>query len=69
MKEYYEKLKAQKYSQGIAIQDLLVPEIMEFTSVEVDAIIEKQSMMKQLGLDIERFGPANLYTRNSSGAG
>ena len=59
----YEKLKAQKYSQGIAIQDLLVPEIMEFTSVEVDAIIEKQSMMKQLGLDIERFGPASICIR------
>ena len=59
----YEKLKAQKYNQGIAIQELLVPEIMEFTSVEVDAIIEKQSMMKQLGLDIERFGPASICIR------
>ena len=45
----YEKLKLQKYGQGIAIQELLVPEIVEFTSVEVDAIIDKQSMMRQLG--------------------
>ena len=59
----YEKLKSQKYDQGIAIQELLVPEIVEFTSVEVDAIIEKQSIMKQLGLEIERFGPASICIR------
>ncbi len=59
----YEKLKAQKYNQGIAIQELLVPEIVEFTSVEVDAIIEKKSIMKQLGLEIERFGPASVCIR------
>ena len=59
----YEKLKSQKYNQGIAIQELLVPEIVEFTSVEVDAIIEKQSIMKQLGLEIERFGPASICIR------
>ncbi len=59
----YEKLKAQKYDQGIAIQELLVPQIVEFTSVEVDAIIEKKSIMKQLGLEIERFGPASICIR------
>ena len=59
----YEKLKSQKYDQGIAIQELLVPEIVEFTSIEVDAIIEKQSMMTQLGLDLERFGPASICIR------
>ena len=59
----YEKLKSQKYNQGIAIQELLVPEIVEFTNVEVDAIIEKQSIMKQLGLEIERFGPASICIR------
>ena len=59
----YEKLKSQKYDQGIAIQELLVPEIVEFTSVEVDVIIEKKSIMKQLGLDIERFGPASICIR------
>ena len=59
----YEKLKSQKYDQGIAIQELLVPEIVEFTSVEVDAIIEKKSIMKQLGLEIERFGPASICIR------
>ena len=59
----YEKLKAQKYDQGIAIQELLVPEIIEFTSVEVEAILEKKSMMKQLGLEIERFGPSSICVR------
>jgi len=59
----YEKLKLQKYKQGIVIQELLVPEIVEFTSVEVDAIIEKQNIMKQLGLEIERFGPSSLCIR------
>ena len=59
----YEKFKAQKYDQGIAIQELLVPEIVEFTTVEVDAIIEKQSVIKQLGLEIERFGPASICIR------
>ena len=59
----YEKLKTQKYDQGIAVQELLVPEIVEFSSVEVDAIIEKQSVMKQLGLEIERFGPASICIR------
>ena len=61
----YEKLKSQKYDQGIAIQELLVPEIVEFTSVEVDAILEKQSMMKQLGLEIERFGPCSICVRGT----
>ena len=59
----YEKLKLQKYGQGIAIQELLVPEIVDFTSVEVDAIIDKQSMMRQLGLEIERFGPSSICIR------
>ena len=59
----YEKLKSQKYDQGIAIQELLVPEIVEFTSVEVDAILEKQSMMKELGLEVERFGPSSICIR------
>ena len=59
----YEKLKSQKYDQGIAIQELLVPEIIEFTSIEVDAILEKQSMIKQLGLEIERFGPSSICVR------
>ena len=59
----YEKLKLQRYGQGIAIQELLVPEIVEFTSFEVDVIIEKQSMMKQLGLEIERFGPSSVCIR------
>ena len=59
----YEKLKEQKYGQGIAIQELLVPEIVEFTSVEVDSIIEKQDMMLQLGLELERFGPASVCIR------
>ncbi len=59
----YEKLKAQKCDQGIAVQELLVPEIVELTSIEVDVIIEKQSIMKQLGLEIERFGPASLCIR------
>ena len=59
----YEKLKSQKYDRGIAIQELLVPEIVEFTSVEVDVILEKQSMMKQLGLEVERFGPSSICIR------
>tara|TARA_B100000927_G_scaffold41928_1_gene29905 strand:- start:29 stop:991 length:963 start_codon:yes stop_codon:yes gene_type:complete len=59
----YEKLKSQKYDKGITIQELLVPEIVEFTNVEVDSIIEKQSIMKQLGLEIERFGPASICIR------
>ncbi len=59
----YEKLKSQKYDKGITIQELLVPEIVEFTNVEVDTIIEKKSIMKQLGLDIERFGPASICIR------
>ena len=59
----YEKLKSQKYDKGITIQELLVPEIVEFTNVEVDQIIEKQSIMKQLGLEIERFGPASICIR------
>ena len=59
----YEKLKSQKYDQGITIQELLVPEIVEFTTIEVDAIIEKQIIMKHLGLEIERFGPASICIR------
>ena len=59
----FEKLKSQKYGQGIAIQELLVYEIVEFTNVEVDSIIEKQNIMKQLGLEIERFGPASICIR------
>ncbi len=61
----FEKLKSQKYDQGIMIQELLVPEIVEFTIVEVDSIIEKQGIMKQLGLEIERFGPASICIRGT----
>ena len=59
----YEKLKAQKYGEGIAVQELLVPEIVDFTTIEVETIIEKQKLMEELGLEIERFGPSAICVR------
>ncbi len=59
----YEKLKAQKYGEGIAVQELLVPEIVDFTMLEVESIIEKQKLIEELGLKIERFGPSAICVR------
>ena len=56
----YEKLKLQKYGQGIAIQELLVPEIVDFTSVEVDTIIDKQSMMRGIPAGLGKICPKTL---------
>mgnify|MGYP002885731088 CR=1 FL=1 len=59
----FEKLKTQKEKGCIAIQELLIPEIIESTVPEVERILSKQEILKILGLEIESFGPTSICIR------
>ena len=52
----YESLKAQRATQGIASQALLIPEIVELPPAEANRLVAHQSDLASMGLVIEEFG-------------
>ena len=59
----FEKLKNQKAKGKIAIQELLMPEILETTEPEVEKLIENIEIFRTLGIEIENFGPKSVCIR------
>lgn len=59
----YEKLKDSMRSNGIQSQPLLVPVKVNLTEREADLADEHQSVFEQLGLAIDRSGPASVTVR------
>ena len=61
----YERLKAGLANSGVARQGLLIPEIVEVTAEEADALEEQADDIARLGLALERFGPEAVAVRET----
>jgi DNA mismatch repair protein MutL len=59
----YERLKRQRAGAGIAAQALLIPEIVELSSAEAAALLERAEELRGLGLTIEPFGGTAIAVR------
>ena len=59
----YEKLKEEYKEEKISIQNLIEPEIMEISNIEVQMIIDHASILKRLGFIIEEFGANSIIIR------
>ncbi len=59
----YEKLKRQLADKKSQTKRLLVPEIIEFSSTEVEMIMEIRDQLADLGLVVEEFGQGALCIR------
>lgn len=59
----YEKLKKQFAEKRSESKRLLVPEIIEFSTSEVELIIEIKDELAQLGLAVEEFGQGAICVR------
>ncbi len=60
----YERFKAQMKDGGVACQGLLIPEIIDLSDTRAAAILEKAEIFRQLGLEIEPFGPGSIAVRS-----
>ncbi len=59
----YERLKAEHAANGIAVQPLLVPQVIDFDPASVAAIEAAQDVLKQAGLAVEGFGATAVIVR------
>jgi len=60
----YEKLKAAVHGSGLQIQPLLVPQAVAVADSEADLAEQHHSILKQVGLNVDRTGPAQLTIRS-----
>ena len=60
----YEKFMEEYRNQEIIIQDLLSPNFLEVSKVEMDIFIENKDSFKKLGFGIEEFGDTTLAIRS-----
>ncbi len=61
----YERMKAMLANGGVARQGLLIPEIVDLGSDDVEAILEKQEELAELGLVLEGFGQGAIAVRET----
>ncbi len=61
----YERLKRQRSATGIATQALLIPEIIELSSLEAAQLLSRAGELAQLGLVIEGFGGSSIMVRET----
>ncbi len=59
----YERLKTERGSNGIAIQPLLVPQVIDLDASSVARIEAAQDILKDAGLAIEAFGATAVIVR------
>ena len=59
----YERLKRALANGGVARQALLIPAVVEVDDEEAMALDEKAAELSELGLVLERFGPAAIAVR------
>jgi DNA mismatch repair protein MutL len=59
----YERMKAQLENGGVARQGLLLPEVVELGTADVDGLIERSVELEELGLVLERFGAGAVLVR------
>jgi DNA mismatch repair protein MutL len=56
-------MKASQSNGGVKVQQLLIPEIVDLTEEEADAVEGQAAALADLGLEVERFGPAAILVR------
>ena len=56
----YEKLKLDREKKSLARQMLLIPVIVELDAVSADRLLANQTLLEELGLTIESFGPGAI---------
>lgn len=59
----YEKYLNEFKNEAINVQQLLVPEIIELTSLEMSKFSKNIDFFKALGLDVDKFGKNNIAIR------
>ena len=60
----YERLKRQYAERGVARQPLLVPINFTVSPAEADLAEDQQSLLAELGLEVDRLGPEQLCLRS-----
>ncbi|EMD82092.1 DNA mismatch repair endonuclease MutL [Pacificimonas flava] len=58
-----EKMKAGAANGGVTTQALLMPDIVDLTEDEADAVEAHAASLADLGLEVERFGPGAIMVR------
>jgi DNA mismatch repair protein MutL len=53
----YERLKRQREENGIARQMLLIPQVVDLDSADVERLSDNAGLLDSLGLKVESFGP------------
>ncbi len=61
----YERLKAQAEANGIASQALLIPEIIDMSTGDMELLLNNTEDLAQLGLVIEPFGGSAIAVRET----
>src|SRR5699024_6371628 len=59
----YEKYKKEYKNEKIITQQLLAPEVINLTNKEMDELNRNIQVFKDLGFDIEEFGPNSIAIR------
>ncbi|WP_426267204.1 DNA mismatch repair endonuclease MutL [Sphingomonas sp. LHG3443-2] len=60
-----ERLKRGAGNGGVAVQALLLPQVVELDEPEADRIEEAAAELLHYGLDVERFGPSAILVRGT----
>ena len=59
----YERLKRQREAEGIAVQPLLVPEVVDLPPDHAEALLGAAEELRSLGLKVEAFGEGAVVVR------
>ena len=59
-----ERLRAARIGGAVPRQDLLIPEVVEFEEPDCDRLESNFAALGDLGLELERFGPASILVRS-----
>lgn len=59
----YERYRDEYESENIIIQNLLIPEVLELSNLEVEYVIENINLLQDLGFIVEEFGNNSIVIR------
>ena len=59
----YERLKTAYWNQGLAIQSLLLPQVLEVSPMEADLAETEAAFFMQMGIELDRSGPQQITVR------
>ena len=58
-----ERMKAAMAQDGIAVQALLIPEVVDLPPEQLQAVVEGAALLADLGLEVEAFGDGSVLVR------